>query len=99
MEAAKSRTRERERAASETISRRPQIRPFYIRLPAPGARCPYTGLSRSGLADLCVPSKNNNFRAPVKSFRAPRKGDKRAIRLIVFESLMDYLRHFEEAAA
>jgi hypothetical protein len=69
-----------------------------MRLPAPGGRCPYTGLSRSGLADLCVANKANNFRPPVKSFRVRRKGDKRAVRLIVFESLMSYLRQFEEAA-
>src|SRR5436190_8626235 len=74
------------------------IRPIYIRLPAPGARCPWTGYSRSALADLCVPSKANDFRPPIKSFRVRRKGDKRAIRLIVFESLLSYLRHFEEAA-
>ena len=77
---------------------RQSIRPIYIRLPAAGERCPYTGLSRSGLADVCVANKANNFRPPVKSFRLRRKGDKRAVRLIVFESLMSYLRQFEEAA-
>src|SRR5881227_1316144 len=100
MTAAKSRSRGPERAASETVSERPQtIRPIYIRLPAPGARCPWTGYSRSALADLCVPSKANDFRPPSKSFRVRRKGDKRAIRLIVFESLLSYLRKFEEEAA
>jgi hypothetical protein len=94
MEAASSRSA---RAASPPNSQ--PIRPIYIRLPARKTRCPYTGLSRSGLADLCVPSKNNNFRAPVKSFRHRRKGVKRAVRLIVFESLMNYLHEFEKEAA
>src|SRR4051812_10442162 len=93
MKAAKSRLSERQRAASETVSEWPQaIRPIYVRLPAPRARCPWTGYSRSALADLCVPSKANDFRPPIKSFRVHRKGDKRAIRLIVFDSLLSYLR-------
>lgn len=96
--AAKSRSGERVRAAAEAV--RPQtIRPIYIRLPAPRERCPWTGYSRSALADISVPSKANDFRPPVKSFRVRRKGDKRAIRLIVFESLLSYLRKFEEEAA
>lgn len=99
MAAAKSRSSERERAAFEAVSTRPQtIRPIYIRLPAPGSRCPWTVYSRSAVADLCVASKANNFRPPVKSFRVRRKGDKRAIRPIVFESLLSYLRRFEEEA-
>src|SRR5438046_9031587 len=99
MSAAESRLSERERPASEAVSERPQtIRPIYIRLPAPRARCPWSGYSRSALADLSVPSKANNFRPPVKSFRVRRKGHKRAIRLVVFESLLAYLRKFEEAA-
>jgi hypothetical protein len=100
MAAAKSRSTDRERAASEPVSERPQtVRPIYIRLPAPRSRCPWTGYSRSALADLCVANKANDFRPPIKSFRVRRKGDKRAIRLIVFESLLSYLRKFEEEAA
>jgi hypothetical protein len=76
-----------------------RIRPIYIRLPAPGVQCPWTGLSRSALADLCVPNKANRFRPPVKSFAAKKRKDaKRHARLIVFESLVSYLRRFEEAA-
>ena len=68
------------------------IRPVFIRLPAPKGRCPYTGLSRSALADLCVPSKANRFKPPVKSIAPKRRKDaKRAARLIDFESLMAYL--------
>jgi hypothetical protein len=74
--------------------------PIFIRLPAPGTHCPYTGLSRSGLADLCVPSKANGFKPPVKSTSLKKNNyAKRAIRLIDFESLIKYLRdQFEKAA-
>jgi hypothetical protein len=76
------------------------IRPIYIRLPAPGSRCPWTGLSRSALADLCVPNKANRFRPPVKSIAPKKHKDaERAMRLIVFESLIAYLRQFEQEAA
>lgn len=34
-------------------------RPVYIRLPTPGQRCPYTGLSRTTLNELTVPSLSN----------------------------------------
>jgi hypothetical protein len=51
------------------------------------------------MADLCVKSKRNP-RPPVKSFSVRRhKGDKRAIRLVDFQSLMSYLRKFEDKAA
>jgi hypothetical protein len=76
------------------------IRPIYIRLPTPGTRCPWTGLSRSGLADLCVPSKANGFRPPVKSIAPKKRKDAlRAVRLVVFESLIEYLHRAEEEAA
>jgi hypothetical protein len=76
-----------------------RIRPIYIRLPAPGMHCPWTGLSRSALADLCVPNKRNRNRPPVKSIAPKKRKDaKRAARLIVFESLVSYLRGFEKAA-
>jgi hypothetical protein len=75
---------------------KPPIRaapPIYIRLPVPRARCPYTGMSRSGLADLSVPGKANGFRPPVRSiFLKRNKHAKRGIRLIDFASLMDFLK-------
>src|SRR5437762_10621059 len=69
------------------------IGPIFIRLPAPKSRCPYTGLRRSALADLCVPNKANRFKPPVKSI-APKKHKyaKRAARLIDFESLLTWLK-------
>jgi hypothetical protein len=79
---------------TQTLPREPQIdaEPVYMRLPPPRTRCPRTGLSRSFLADLCVPNKNNDFKAPVRSIFLKRtKNGKRGIRLIDYKSLMDYL--------
>jgi hypothetical protein len=67
------------------------ITPKYIRLPAPGGRCPWTGLSRTALAELCVASPKNRNRPPVRSIAPRKKGAKRAARLIDFGSLMTYL--------
>lgn len=75
--------------------------PVYVRLPAPRTRCPRTGLSRSFLADLCVPNKHNNFKPPVRSIFLKRmKHGKRGIRVIDYKSLMDYLaKQFAEQHA
>jgi hypothetical protein len=49
-------------------------------------------MSRSGLADLCVPNKANGFKPPVRSiYLKLTKNAKRGIRLIDFKSLMTYL--------
>jgi hypothetical protein len=77
------------------------VRPVYIRLPAIGARCPYTGLSRSALGELCIPSPRNHNQPPVKSITLPKKHKhaKRQARLIVFDSLMRFLHAQERKAA
>jgi len=67
--------------------------PVYLRLPREGARCPYTDLPRSTLKDLCIPTRANRFKPPVKSISLRKsKYAKRGIRLIDFNSLMRYLR-------
>ena len=66
--------------------------PTYIRLPAAGQRCPYTSMSRSALADKCVPNKSNDFKPPVRSvYLKANKHSKRGIRLVDYASLMNYL--------
>jgi hypothetical protein len=71
---------------------RTAICPIFIRLPAPRERCPFTGMSRSGLADICVPNKANRFKPPVRSiYLKKNKYAKRGIRLIDYTSLMKYL--------
>lgn len=70
-------------------------RPEFIRLPAPGKRCPYTGLSRSTLNELTIPGPANDNRPPVKSVVLRKRGALRGIRLINYDSLMAYLHGLE----
>ena len=65
-------------------------RPEWIRLPKPGERCIHTGLSRSTLNELVIPSEVNNFYPPVKSAVIKKRGAMRGIRLISYDSLMAY---------
>jgi len=67
------------------------IRPEFIRLPKPGQRCPYTGLSRSSLNELILPCSANDFRPPVRSVVQKKRHATRGIRLVHFVSLTDYL--------
>lgn len=67
------------------------IPPDYIRLPKPGDRCPISGLSRTTLIELSVPSPCNDFRPPVESKHIKRPGAQRGIRLISRTSLLSYL--------
>ena len=74
-------------------------RPEFLRLPKPGNLCPYSGLSRSYLNNLVLPCKENDFRPPVRSVSLRRPGQTKGVRLVVFDSLMAFLRgHLEEAA-
>jgi len=70
--------------------------PITIRLPRTGARCPWTGLTRSTLNDLVLPNKSNNFNPAVKSRLLKAKGAARGVRLIDFASLKEYLLTSEE---
>jgi len=67
------------------------IKPEWLRLPAPGSRCPFTGLSRSTLNELTIPGPANDGKAPVKSVVLRKRGALRGIRLINYDSLMAYL--------
>ena len=75
-------------AADET-----HVRPEFIRLPRVGRRCPYTGLSRSGLNNLILPSKLNGHRPQVRSVCLRPRGGVRGTRLICYDSLIEYLRN------
>lgn len=72
---------------AETI----EIRPEYIRLPKSGEACPHTGLSRTALNALILPTPENGFRPPVKSWVHRRPGNHRGIRLIAYDSLIAHL--------
>jgi hypothetical protein len=73
--------------------------PEFLRLPRTGSLCPFTGLTRSKLNELCLPNKLNGFKPPVKSVCLRQRGAVKGIRLIVFQSLMDYLHGQEGRAA
>ena len=63
----------------------------FLRLPKSG-QCPITGLTRSKLYDLISPSEDNGFKPPVKSVSLRKPGQIKGTRLIVLQSLLDYLR-------
>lgn len=69
--------------------------PEFLRLPKTGERCPHTGLCRSTLNGLILPSPGNGHKPPVKSHCLRQRGQARGIRLIDTRSLMDYLRSQE----
>ena len=66
--------------------------PEFLRLPKPGSRCQVTGLTRSGINELVLPCESNDFRPPVKSVSLRKRGAAKGVRLIVYQSLVDYLR-------
>ena len=73
-----------------------ETKPEYLRLPQPGSRCKLTGLSRSTLNELCVDSQINDYKAPVKSYLLKTRGALRGIRLISYDSLMNFLNSANE---
>ena len=70
------------------------ITPEFIRLPKPGTLCCWTGLSRSKLNELVLPSHLNGFKPPVRSVSLRNRGQIKAVRLILLDSLLGYLRSF-----
>ena len=64
----------------------------FLRLPRTGARCPLTGLSRSMMNALILPTEENNHRPPVRSVVLRRPGNIRGVRLVDAASLLTYLR-------
>lgn len=66
-------------------------KPEWLRLPAPGERCRFTGLSRSTLNELTIAGPANDGAPPVKSVVLRKRGALRGIRLISYDSLMRYL--------
>jgi Recombinase len=65
--------------------------PVYIRLPKPGEKCPITGLSRAKLNELVLPNERNHFNPPVASKSLRKAGAQKGVRLVLLESLMNYL--------
>jgi hypothetical protein len=82
-----------ETSAFPSASSLPIGKPEWLRLPAPGRRCPYTGLSRSTLNELTIAGPANDGRPPVKSVVLKKRGAVRGIRLISYDSLMAHLEN------
>jgi hypothetical protein len=72
--------------------------PEFIRLPRNGL-CPWTQLSRSKMAQLVLPCKENDYRPPVRSVCLRKVGAQKGARLIPLRELLDYLRGKLEFAA
>ena len=72
-------------------------KPEFIRLPKPGTRCPLSGLSRTSLGELTIPGPANDYKPPVKSHLLKKRGAVRGIRLINYDSLMEYLNDLPES--
>ena len=71
--------------------------PTYVRLPKAGERCPHSGMSRSMLNNLILPSKENNYNPPVRSKSVVRPGKTRGTRLIDLDSLKAYVEQGGDA--
>jgi hypothetical protein len=67
-------------------------KPEYIPLPRTGTKCPYCGLSRSGINNLILPTKANDYKPVVDSTVDRRPGKSRGRRLVIRTSLDKYLK-------
>src|SRR5437762_42594 len=89
------------RATDEGLDSQPavenRILPVYIRLPKSGTLCPWTGLSRSHLNQIILPSAANDWQPQVRSFSIRTKpGAWRGVRMIVFASLLEFLEQHQK---
>ncbi len=76
---------------SDSSSESARDEPLYIRLPKPGQRCSRTGMMRSALNELILPSERNSYRPPVESKCLRNREGGKGTRLIVWQSLKEYL--------
>lgn len=74
-------------------------RPEFIRLPKSGTLCPLTGLSRTALNAIILPTVANESKPPVKSVAVRKPGQKRGWRLINVASLLGYLHSHTQGGA
>lgn len=68
-----------------------QHTPEFIRLPKPGSLCAFTGLSRSAINELILPTPRNDNKPPVRSFCLRQRGAKTGIRVVDYASLRGYI--------
>jgi hypothetical protein len=77
-----------------TYSNIVEHKPEFTRLPKAGQQCPYTGLTRSVLNDLILPTRENPKPA-VRSVVMKKRGAIRGIRLIDYDSLLAHINSFD----
>ena len=65
--------------------------PEFVRLPRSGPEY-YTGLTRSTLNNLILPSEANGYRPPVRSVCLRKPGRARGVRLIHLDSLLTWIK-------
>lgn len=81
---------------TNSLTRSSSDDPYFIRLPKTGEVCPLTGLTRSKLNELILPSGPEGEEPPVKSISIKREGQQRGVRLIYWESLKRYLQNHQK---
>ena len=89
------RTAKHQHSPSPTNSLLSSEEPLYIRLPKAGQRCPRTGMTRSALNELILPSERNAYNPPVESKCLRKREGGKGTRLIVWQSLKEYLERRE----
>jgi hypothetical protein len=80
-------------AASPAVAASVAVWPEYVRLPPPGKLDPLFGLTRSYLNLLILPSKENDFRPPVRSSVLRQPNAKTGVRLVNVASLRAYVKN------
>jgi len=85
-------------ATTDQVTTEP-FAPETIRLPKVGGHDPYFGLTRSFINTLILPTAENNFNPPVRSFVLRRRGAKTGVRLVDYQSLRDFILAHAETGA
>ncbi len=67
------------------------VPPEFLRLPPSGHLCAHTGLSRSYINMLVLPTEANGRKPPVKSFCLRRPGARTGVRLVDYQDLRRYI--------
>lgn len=65
--------------------------PHYVRVPRNGQRCPVTGLCRSHINSLVLPTPGNNYTPAVRSVVLKSRGAIRGVRLVDVSSLISFI--------
>ena len=77
----------------------PRVPPIF-RLPPPKARCPYSGLSRTGLLELIAPCERNGFKPPVRAiYRKSHRFAQRGVWQLLADPLFRHLLSVAEHSA